>query len=139
MQILVNRNQATSKATMSEISLDNVPGFFGLEPPPLAEHGKPVHIPAAVYEVWLRWSPKHNLWVPAVMDVPGHTNIEVHIGNGPDDTTDCLLVGMSRAFNKVLDSKTAWDAIMKRLMMCVPSTRVTIAYVDNYAGAAKHG
>ncbi len=34
-------------------------------------------------------------WVPCLVNVPGFSGILIHIGNGPDDSRGCMLVGRS--------------------------------------------
>lgn len=122
MQILVNRDIRTDKSVTSVIKLNGVSYFFGLEPPnPL---------PAGEYEVWLRWSVANKRWVIAVMNVPGHTDIECHIGNLPRDTKDCLLVGASRWVDVVHNSDVAYTQLFTAVLACLPKERVTIKYVD---------
>lgn len=128
MQILVNRDTKTALSVTSGISIDGQHICYGLEPP--------TPIPAGVYECWLRWSVKNSHWVIAVMDVPGHTNIEVHIGNTPKDTIDCLVVGMGRTIDLVMQSRQAYTNLMQYVTVCVPNERVTIKYIDVYPSEA---
>lgn len=58
------------------------------------EPGTP--IPAGTYPIEVRYSPKRNCAVPGLLDVAGHTDVEVHWGNFPEETTDCILPGASR-------------------------------------------
>lgn len=128
MQILVNRDIHTDKSTTSVIKLNGVSYFFGLEPPnPL---------PAGEYEVWLRWSAKNDRWVLAIMNVPGHTDIEAHIGNEPKDTRDCLLVGAARDTDIIHNSHVAYTQLFNSVLSFIPRERVTIKYVDAYKEAA---
>ncbi len=62
----------------------------------------------------------HCVWEPygkfrgyALKDVPGFTNIEMHIGNTEDDTLGCILLGLRRGKlagkEAVLSSRTACE------------------------------
>lgn len=124
MIIEVHRDTYTANSVTSIIKLNGISYFVGLEPPnPL---------PAGEYEVWLRWSPKHNAWTPAVMNVPGHTDIEIHVGNFPGNTNDCLLVGMARGADVIEGSYTAYHKLLPALLACIPKERITIRYFDDY-------
>lgn len=124
LQILVNRDIRTANSVTSVIKLNGVSYFFGLEP------ANP--LPAGEYEVWLRWSHKNDRWVIAVMNVPGHTDIEAHIGNFPKDTLDCLLVGTGRDVDMVVSSRAAYGQLFAAVLAALPMQRVTIKYVDAY-------
>jgi len=76
-------------------------------------------IPAGTYECKRYLSPKHGYDVFEVLNVPGRSNIEIHVGNTPVDTEGCILVGTE--FGKVdgegaiVHSKTAFHALMQYL------------------------
>lgn len=128
MNIRVNRDRRTQAAVTSLIDIDNVGFGVGLEP------ANP--LPAGVYECWLRWSVANRCWVIAVMNVPGHDNVEVHIGNSAKDTTLCLLVGLAREGDYITHSADAFELLWRRILAVLPHERVTIEYVDNYAGVS---
>lgn len=124
LQILVVRDIQTAISTTSVIKLNGISYYYGLEPP------QP--LPAGEYEVWLRWSAHNGRWVLAVMNVPGHTDIEVHIGNRACDTRDCLVVGKTRSTNLVETSAMAYGELFQAVVACLPRDRVTIKYIDAY-------
>lgn len=39
------------------------------------------------------FSPAHKLYVYLLADVPGHSGVEIHIGNKVQDTDGCMLIG----------------------------------------------
>jgi len=125
MHIQVIRDIKTDNSVTSIVTYHNSALYYGLEPP------NP--IPAGIYEAWLRWSAHNHGWVIAVMNVPGHTDIEVHIGNTPKDTKDCLVVGMERHADYVTDSRLAFQTILGDAVSCVEEDeRITIEYIDKY-------
>jgi hypothetical protein len=128
MEIRVIRDTKTANSVTSVIKLNGVSYFFGLEP------ANP--ITAGEYEVWLRWSAKNDRWVLAIMNVPGHTDVEAHIGNWPRDTKDCLLVGMARDVDVIHDSRVAYEQLFTAVLYALPTQRVTIKYVDAYREVA---
>lgn len=52
-----------------------------------------VPIPAGTYLCKVYQSPKFEHGVYLLEDVPGHKDIEIHIGNSLKDTTGCILLG----------------------------------------------
>jgi hypothetical protein len=60
-------------------------------------------IPAGTYQCRRILSPKRGYELFEVCDVPGRSNIEIHIGNTPHDTEGCILVGTR--FGKIGDGE----------------------------------
>lgn len=60
-------------------------------------------------------SPKRGLLVIELTDVPGHTNIQFHVGNTLEDSEGCVLVGSQRSARDVaiLNSCPAYLKLMK--------------------------
>ena len=132
MRIEVLRDAFSSKSTGSRISLDGVHECFGLEPPVLDGDVKPRAIPDGTYRVTIRWSQKHKRDVPHVEDVPGFEEIEIHIGNFPNDTKGCLLVGESRGEDFVGNSAVAFKALFPKIQAAIDRGEVvTITYTSS--------
>lgn len=72
-------------------------------------------IPTGEYSVSLYDSPKHKMVVPLIEDVPGFDMVEIHIGNFPQDTEACILVGQGVGLNRLVYSKNAFDMLMTEL------------------------
>lgn len=51
-------------------------------------------IPRGRYRLVFVWSPKRKGLVPMLLDVLQFTAVEIHIGNKPEDTEGCILLGM---------------------------------------------
>lgn len=69
-------------------------------------------IPAGRYlATWQPSTPNHPTGVYMYQDVPGHSAVELHIGNTLHDTTDCTLIGthfgLLNGMTAVLDSGVA--------------------------------
>ena len=96
MVITVRRLTASVRSTTGRMVLDGVPKFCTLEPPkePDPRGNGYVCIPSGTFRLTIRWSFKFKKHVPHVEDVPGRTAIEIHIGNDPQDTDGCTLIGM---------------------------------------------
>ena len=136
MQIEVYRDMLTVNSAVSRISVNNVPMWYGLEPPLTREGEGPVAIPEGVFTLSIVWSPKHQFYVPLVNDVPGHTAIEIHPGDFPQDTLGCLLVGMTRSVDRLYASRDAWSQMFCKILEAIPKERVTIAYANRRIPAA---
>ena len=139
MQIRVVRNQYESAAgyTHARLLLDEG-GFFcwtlededrGLTQDmalPQIERIKvkgKTAIPRGTYRVRLRVSPrfKDRYWtkkyggrVPYLEGVPGFSGVCIHVGNTPEDTEGCILVGMlhSGIRGHIFDSALAFEELM---------------------------
>jgi hypothetical protein len=84
-------------------------------------------IPSGIYKVTLdvkspRFSQKasYNFCdgkLPRLLDVPGYEGVLIHIGNYPDDTAGCILVGKNKAVGAVMESaatfKKLYDILLK--------------------------
>lgn len=48
-----------------------------------------------------------------VTNVPGHTNILIHVGNQDSDSSGCILLGTMRVNDSIIHSADAFNAFMK--------------------------
>jgi hypothetical protein len=69
-------------------------------------------IPCGEYQVQVTHSPRFGVEMPLLLDVPGFTGIRIHPGNGPADTEGCLLPGLERQSDRVLDSREAYLKVL---------------------------
>ena len=72
-------------------------------------------IPYGEYDVVPYPSAKFGLIVPMLENVPGRTNIEIHVGNLPRDTEGCILVGKERGIDCLASSRAAFNELMNKL------------------------
>jgi len=124
MLITVQRETFSDASTCGTLSLDGAFECYTLEPP--VRDFKPCCIPAGNYPVVLQESAKFGFIVPCVQNVPGFTAIEIHIGNKPDDTEGCCLVGQSQSQDWVGSSRDAFDALMLKLQ---DASDISITYI----------
>lgn len=119
MNTLINRFRQTRRSTTGRLFLDDMSVAVTLEPPREPDPGGngKTCIQAGTYPLRIRWSPKHARLLPHVESVPGRTEIEHHVGNFPDDTEGCALIG--RDFGEQQDyvshstvAFTAWMALL---------------------------
>lgn len=77
-------------------------------------------IPAGIYKVRRRFSPKRRVWVWELVAVPGRTAIQIHIGNTLADIDGCILVGLAagsvwvnkKPVSGVVRSRDAFNKLM---------------------------
>lgn len=118
--MMLHRLASTDYATFGRLEgKDGTRLGVTLEPPWEANQRGISCIPAGTYECRRYQSPKRGYQLFELLNVPGRSNIEIHIGNTPRDTEGCILVGT--AFGKlaerdaVLNSRTAFSAFMDYL------------------------
>jgi len=137
MNILVVRWNLTDKSSIGNLSIDGVPYCHTLEPP---IEGDPCAIPEGTYDISIRYSDKHKRLLPAVNNVPGRTDIEIHPGNKPEDTLGCLLLGSTIGPEPdwIGHSVDAFDPFFLRIQGAIENAQepVYITY-KNAAGAAQ--
>jgi hypothetical protein len=50
-------------------------------------------IPAGTYKLEMTYSPKFKRNMPEILNVPNRIGVRIHIGNFPQDSDGCILVG----------------------------------------------
>lgn len=149
MKLEVRRKWATDKSTISYVFVNDRCQCYGLEPPIRTDDIKPRAIPAGTYELKYRWSEKHKRNLFHVENVPGFTEVEIHIGNyaqphvgadgemKPADTIACLCVGETRGEDFVGNSHGAFEKLMVQMIPASDEEEpMTITYTDPEAAAA---
>lgn len=106
--------------------------YASIEPPNGPELHQPGIFTAKLY-LSPEWTRKvgYPFWVPLV-DVPGRTGIEIHIGNGPKDTLGCTCVGMNGSADWVGSSEDAFYRLMHEILGAIPSldTEFLVEYTE---------
>ena len=77
-------------------------------------HGQTA-IPVGRYKIERTWSPRFQVTMPLLLDVPGFTGVRIHAGNTAADTDGCILPGLERTENGVRMSQLAYREILKWL------------------------
>lgn len=115
----------TKDATIGTFEINGQLKYYGLEPLN--------HIPAGTYPLAKYFSPAHNKEVPLVQNVPGHSYIEIHVGNWAKDTRDCLCLGESLGVDMILNSLVAINDFYPQFFAALAKGELcTIEYIDSY-------
>ena len=132
MQIIVNRIADCSESTVGILTVDRKPVCFTLEDQrqPGAKVRSETRIPEGFYLIrtrehggfYARYQKRFGSWHRGMMelvDVPGFTDILIHVGNFDDDTAGCLLVGQGASLKgrySVTSSVIAYRALYRRVI-----------------------
>jgi hypothetical protein len=124
MQMLLQRTTKTANSTEGTLSIDGQFQCFTLEPTVRQVLGQSVEtwkipgktaIPAGTYPVEVTFFGRGGYYSPLLDNVQGFVGIRIHIGNFPQDTEGCILVGTQMGVNEVLNSKVAFAALMTKI------------------------
>ena len=110
------------KCTLGNIYIDGVWQSYSLEPL------KP--IPAGDYELTMEFWERHHDFYPLLHDVPGHTGIFIHGGYNVATTTNCIVVGLRKGYDYVLDSQIALTQLKNRIAEGLELATVTLKIIN---------
>lgn len=127
MKLEVRRKEETSRSIIGELWIDGQKECYTLEP----ARTNPVNvghpcISAGSYNVIFTPSPHLGYITPELENVPGRSDIRIHVGNFPRDTDGCILVGSAKNINWVSSSKVAFAQLMTLLKTATDSITITI-------------
>jgi hypothetical protein len=120
LELIIRRFDANDERTIGELLIAGKFGLFHecyvLEDA-LRERkikGKTA-IPAGRYRVIVTYSPRFKRYLPELLGVPEFSAIRIHSGNDADDTEGCILPGLKRTKDTVLESRIAFDLVFERI------------------------
>ena len=119
INLLIIRDTFTKDSTIGKLFLNGELFCETLELPYLDNQRRISCIPAGQYFVRLRYpreSATRNYLHLLVQNVPDRDYILFHIGNKPDHSQGCILVGLKRQQDFVNNSKRAMDLLMKKII-----------------------
>lgn len=115
-ELLLNREKQTADATLGRFFFANECLYFTCEDLQRKEKvwGKTA-IPCGRYQILMQPSPHFGRDMPNLQDVPNYEGVLIHWGNTSEDTDGCILIGLERADDGVLESKAAFNNFLPRL------------------------
>ena len=135
MEIEIIRSRNLSQCTIGTMGVNNASLAASLELPWNDNQTNISRIPAGSYQTILRYD-HADAWRLELTNVPGHSNIQIHIGNWPADTHGCILIG--KVWNggcAVQQSSVAYSALKKAFYgtdtpTSSPNRQVTVVIKD---------
>lgn len=127
MKLEVRRKEETSRSIIGELWIDGQKECYTLEPARTnpVNAGHPC-VSAGTYNVIFTPSPHLGYITPELENVPGRSDIRMHVGNFPKDSLGCLLVGSGKATDWISGSKTAFAKLMTLLKTATDPITITI-------------
>lgn len=106
MKLLIERNEFNKNSTQGKLYVNGVYLADTLEPTDRGLHGGMTEtqiadikingktaIPAGIYPVTLKYSPRFKRVLPTIEDVKCFDGVRIHAGNSYQDTAGCVLLG----------------------------------------------
>jgi hypothetical protein len=135
-KLTVFRQYPGKKCTSGYLQVNDKITCYTLERPWADNQQNISSIPAGTYSAFLRYDHADH-WRIELKDVPGRTNVQIHIGNQPDETKGCILVGKKLGSDlcSVENSADAYNEIKiafygNKSPNSTPSKSITVQIVD---------
>lgn len=134
LELTLTRNTFTDESTIGELAVNGKWECFTLEdkvrPEGVKVPGKTA-IPAGRYEVIINQSMRFKRELPLLLKVPMFSGIRIHPGNTQEDTEGCILVGESRARNRIYGSRVAFARLFKFIKQEIAKGRPVFITIKN--------
>ena len=122
MKLVLKRRTFTPQSTVGDLYVEGAWQCYTLEDQVRADGVKvygETAIPEGTYAVLLTLSQRFGKVMPLLKDVPMFEGIRIHPGNTNKDTHGCILVGAVKGYDKILNSKVAYEALYAKLAAAV--------------------
>jgi hypothetical protein len=90
--VTIYRQYPDGKCTSGYLAVDGTIIVYALERPWVDNLSNVSSVPAGKYKAHLRYD-KDDHWRIQLDGVPGRTGVQIHIGNQPEESKGCILVG----------------------------------------------
>jgi len=119
-ELTLERDIQDGQATLGRLFVDGNFQCYTLERPWLNNQRGVSCIPEGTYHGAIQPSPHFRRDLPELLDVPGRSQILIHMGNKPADSMGCVLVGKERDEDghMVMRSNAALDELLAGLAGC---------------------
>ena len=117
MNIVVERMEFTQNSTIGRLLIDGQFECFTLEDM-VRDGPKVMHetaIPEGKYKVIINMSNRFKRELPLLLKVPGFEGIRIHTGNTKENTSGCILLGVTKGADFVGGSRLAFDPFFSKL------------------------
>ena len=118
MTINMVRDDYNDTRTFGHMFFDDGFQCFTLEDPVRPDGVKIMHdtaIAADRYRVVITKSRRFKVMLPLLLEVPMFEGIRIHAGNSKLNTSGCILVGLARTTDTLLNSRDALTQVQKRI------------------------
>lgn len=119
IRLVLHRRWFTDKSTVGLLDYNDDPAFCYTLEDVAREPGVKVPgetaIPPGEYPFIINYSNTFKRKLPLIQAVPMFEGVRIHNGNNDSHTRGCVLVGLERDHNKVLNSRLALEMLMSRL------------------------
>jgi hypothetical protein len=130
MELTIKRTDKTPSRTFGSLYVDGKWLCYTLED---AVRGSKIAgktaIPAGTYQVIISFSPRFGRDMPILLNVPKFSGVRIHSGNTEDDTDGCLLVGLDRTEDRLVDSRAAYRVLFNKIKAALDSGEEVFLYV----------
>ena len=138
MNLILTRKTFTAKSTIGELRTeDDRLLCFTLEDV-VRPDGQKIYgetaIPEGLFEVIIDWSNRFKRRMLHLLGVPSFEGIRIHAGNCAEDTHGCILVGMTKEEDRIINSRVALDSVFSLIEAALPREKVFIVVTDAWRG-----
>jgi hypothetical protein len=134
MKIEVFRQPSDDVCTLGELVINGTHECYTLEdvvrPDGEKVFGKTA-IPYGTYLVVATFSQHFQRDLPLLVNVPNFSGVRIHPGNTAADTEGCLLVGETKGYDAISQSRFAFDKLFRKIRDALDhGEEVTITYTQ---------
>jgi hypothetical protein len=123
MKLKVVRDTLLPTVTLGKLYIDGVFECHTLEDCDRKLEGsgvkipKETAIPRGLYPVIIDYSVRFQKQMMHVLNVPQFEGVRIHAGNSEKDTEGCILLGIGRSGNTLLNSRQAVESVLVKLIL----------------------
>ena len=133
MNLFLVRKWFTDLSTIGELSIGEDFECFTLED--VVREGPKVPgqtaIPEGTYNVVITPSARFKRDMPLLDNVPNFSGIRIHPGNTDADTEGCILVGQTHGFNRIGQSRLAFDALFGKIEFALAAGEIVTISISH--------
>ena len=138
MKLILRRKVFTATSTIGELRKeDGALLCFTLEDRTRPDGEKipgETAIPFGTYEIALTQSQRFRCRLPLLLNVPNFNGVRIHPGNTAEDTRGCILVGMTKQADKIINSRVAFETLFPLIEETLKTESVFIVITDAWRG-----